>query len=77
MQNYIFINLLFKFGLVKNKTEAYLMCINTLIIISVIFVNFYQIFLLGSSFFGAWADFHWNFETSFKLECLLLIMYLH
>ena len=41
MQNLIFIGLLFKLGLVKNKTEAYLMYINTLIIISVIFMNFH------------------------------------
>ena len=56
-----------KFGLVKYKTEAYLLCVNTLIIISLIFVNFHWIFLLGSSFFGAWADFHWNYERSFGL----------
>ena len=38
------IGLLLKLGLVKNKTEAYLLCVNTLIIISVnsvIFVNFH------------------------------------
>ena len=37
MQNCIFIGLLLKFGLVKNKREAYLMCENTLIIISCFF----------------------------------------
>ena len=31
MQNLIFVGLLLKFGLVKNKTEAYLLCVNTLI----------------------------------------------
>ena len=64
---------MFKLGLVKNKTEAYLMYINTLIIISVIFMNFHQSFLLGSSFCGAWADFLWNCERSFKIN---LIFYL-
>ena len=54
--------------LVKNKTEAYLLCVNTLIIISVIFVIFYWIFLLGGSFCGAWADFHWNYERSFSIS---------
>ena len=37
----IFIGLLLKFGLVKNKTGVHLMCVKTLIIISVIFVNFH------------------------------------
>ena len=39
----------------------------------VIFVGFGYKKSLGSSFFGAWADFHWNCERSFELECLLLI----
>ena len=31
-----------------------------------IFVGFGYKKSLGSSFFGAWADFHWNYERSFE-----------
>ena len=35
----------------------------------VIFVRFGYKKSLGSSFFGAWADFHWNCERSFHSFC--------